>query len=149
MIEILVALAMLGILTAFIVSSLAGSFQITRDNRIALDATAATQRLVENIRGQWASRTLFNQGCAVITLNPAGSTFMTITAEYANLQLANSGSEPTLTYTNVTTSACNTPGTLPACIADMRRVRVRAVTTATPVRELSQATLDVPCGANP
>jgi hypothetical protein len=140
---------MLGVLTAFIVQSLAGSFQITRDNRIALDASAATQRLVESVRGQWNSRTLFNQACAIVTLNPASSSSMTITARWANLPLTNSTTEPTLSYTALTTTGCATPGSLPACTTSMRRVLVIASSVATPVRELSRATLDLPCPGNP
>jgi prepilin-type N-terminal cleavage/methylation domain-containing protein len=149
LIEILIALTMLAIMITFIVQSLAGSFQLTRDNRRALDASAATQRLLEDIRGQWQSRTLFNENCAVLTLNPANSTFMNITAQVGTLPLGNSTTVPAVTYTNMTTSGCSTPPALtPACGTDMKRVVVTA--TSTPgTTELSRVTLDVPCPENP
>jgi prepilin-type N-terminal cleavage/methylation domain-containing protein len=158
LIEILVSLTLLAIMVTFIVQSLAGSFQLTRDNRRALDASAATQRILEDVRGQWQSRTLFNERCATLTLNPAGSTFMTLTAQVAPhpSPLQNTTTNPpTLIYTNLTTTGCSTPpppptppATLPPCVALMQRIAVTATRTS-PTAELSRVTLDIPCPENP
>ena len=148
-IEILIALAVLGIMVGFIASSLAGSLKITRENRKSLDATSAVQRVVEAVRGQWQSRGLYGAGCADLNLNQANSNFMAITAKVITLDssAATSGSE-----TDLDTVSCNAKRTTDTCkilAQPMKRVIVIAMDTENATRVLSRATLDIICPVNP
>lgn len=141
LIEILIALALLGVMVSFVVSSLVGSFQITRENRKSIDATTTAQRIVEDIRGQWRDRATFNTGCAGVTLNSANTSYMAVTANQQNLTQA--------AVLSGTSSAVTTPcGTLSAgttCSTPMKRIVVVATDSATPTRTLARVTLDVLC----
>jgi type II secretory pathway pseudopilin PulG len=148
-IEVLIALALLGVMVGFVANSLAGSFKITRENRKSLDATSAVQRVVESVRGQWQSRGLYGAGCAELTLNQANSSFMSIAATVTVLNAAATitGSEDPLTTTGCT--ALLTTGTCTALAQPMKRLIVTATDAETAGRELSKVTLDLVCPVNP
>ncbi len=144
-IEILIALAILGVMVGFVASSLASSLQITRENRKSLDATSAVQRVVESVRGQWQSRGLYGAGCADLTLNEASSNFMSITATVATVDTTAStvGSPTALDIVS-----CNTKRTTDTCAVltqPMKRVVVTAIDTESGTKVLSKVTLDVVC----
>jgi prepilin-type N-terminal cleavage/methylation domain-containing protein len=145
-IEIMIALAVLGVMVTFIASSLAGSFQLTRENRRSLDATSNTQRILEDIRGQWRDPMRFDTACAEVTLNSAATNFMTVSATSTNLnRLAVATATPAAVATPTT---C--PGTaLAACDTPMKRVIVTAVDSGDATRVLARATLDVNCPTEP
>lgn len=148
LIEILIALSLLGIMTGFVVSSLAGSFQITRASQRTLEATAAVQRVLEEVRGQWQNRTLYDSSCAVIDLSPAASTFLTLTA--TRLDLTSSASASTgATPMNITTAGCPTapptPGSTCPATQRMQRVVITALDNTDSNRTLASASLDIVC----
>lgn len=141
LIEILIALALLGILVSFVVSSLAGSFQITRENRKSLDATTTAQRVIEDIRGQWnGSRAVYNTGCATLTLQPPNATYMTLSAKSSTLDAT-----ATTAGTAGDVTACGTLSTVTTCVSAMKRVVVTAVDSSNTTRILARVTLDVVC----
>ena len=146
LIEIIIALALLGILVSFVVSSLAGSFQVTRENRKSLDATTTTQRILENVRGQWDSRAVYNTGCANVVLTPTNANFMTLSANQQELTPA---AVPTATPPAALTTPCGTLSATTACVSPMKRVVVVAVDSADATRTLSRVTLDIVCPVNP
>ena len=145
LIEILIALMLLGVLVSFVVSSLAGSFQITRENRKSLDATTTAQRIIEDIRGQWSgagTKAVYNTACANVTLTPPNVSFMSLTATQTPLAL---DATPTGTPTAAVTVPCGALSVSPTCTSPMKRVVVVATDTADTTRVLSRVTLDVVC----
>ena len=146
LIEILIAMSLLAIMTGFVVSSLAGSFQITRASRKALEATASVQRIVEEVRGQWQLRDRFNPFCAVVDLSPDASPFLTLTATSLNLT-SSAGTVSGATPQNLVTTGCSVAvvSPAPACSAAMRRVVVTAIDITDSNKVLANATLDVVC----
>jgi prepilin-type N-terminal cleavage/methylation domain-containing protein len=144
LIEILIALVMLGVLVSFIVSSLASSFQLNRESRKSLDATANAQRIIEEIRGQWETPALYDNACVNLTLTPETSSFMstTITQKDYNVDATPvNASAPT----NITVSAACSGTALAACSSPMKRVFVTSTDVAVPTKILARATLDVIC----
>lgn len=146
LIEIIIALALLGILVSFVVSSLASSFQITRENRKSLDATTTTQRILEDVRGQWNNRAIYNTGCANLVLTSANATFMALSA---NQQELTSAAVPTTTPVTALTTPCGTLSATTACVSPMKRIIVVALDSANTTRTLSRVTLDIVCPVNP
>ena len=148
LIEILIALSLLGIMTGFVVSSLAGSFQINRASQRTLEATAAVQRVLEEVRGQWQNRTLYDDSCAAVDLSPDASTFLTLTATRLNLTLSASASTGA-TPMDITTTGCSTapPTSGDICLATkrMQRVLVTALDNTDSNRKLASASLDIVC----
>jgi prepilin-type N-terminal cleavage/methylation domain-containing protein len=147
LIEILIALSLLAIMTGFVVSALAGSFQITRASRKALDANASVQRVIEEVRGRWQVRDLYNASCAIIDLTPDSATFLTLSATSLALT-ASAGTATGATPTNLAITGCAIPpyaSPVPVCAAPMRRVVVTAVDNTDSNRVLASATLDVVC----
>ena len=139
-------MSLLAIMTGFVVSSLAGSFQITRASRKALEATASVQRIVEEVRGQWQLRDRFNLFCAVVDLTPDASPFLTLTATSLNLT-SSAGTVTGATPQNLVTTGCAVAAVspAPACTAAMRRVVVTAIDSTDSNKVLANATLDVVC----
>lgn len=148
-IEVLIALALLGVMIGFVANSLASSFQITRENRKSLDATSAVQRVVESVRGQWQSRGLYGAGCADLTLNQAGSTFMSIAATVTTLAASAATISSATALDTVSCSTKLTSGTCTVLAQPMKRVVVTATDTENAGRELSKVTLDLVCPVNP
>ncbi|NJK43656.1 MAG: hypothetical protein HC933_04715 [Pleurocapsa sp. SU_196_0] len=154
-IEVLIALSLLGVMTSLIVSSLTGSFALTRDSRRTLDATTNLQRIVEEIRGQWRQRGFYNAGCAKnVNLNPTGAAFLSVSVESRALELSTT-TNPTdsiLPVTaqsaqNVPTSSCQptvAQNTAP-CVSAVRRVRVVTLNPLENNRELAHIELDIVC----
>jgi prepilin-type N-terminal cleavage/methylation domain-containing protein len=145
-IEIMIALALLGIMVTFIASSLASSFQLTRENRRSLDATANIQRILEDIRGQWRDPKKFDNTCAEVILNKATTSFMTITAKYNELDRLAEPKTPLASISIATTCG----GTaLVECVVPMKRVTLLAVDSKNASREFARAALDINCPEEP
>jgi prepilin-type N-terminal cleavage/methylation domain-containing protein len=145
-IEIMIALALLGIMVTFIASSLASSFQLTRENRRSLDATANVQRIIEDIRGQWRDPAKFDTACAEVNLNTAATSFMVITAQRNDL---NRLAEVVLGPFAISTPGSCTGTALASCEVPMRRVTLRAVDAKDATREFARAVLDINCPTEP
>jgi prepilin-type N-terminal cleavage/methylation domain-containing protein len=147
LIEILVSLALMGILTSFVVSSLTSSMGVTRQSRTALDATTNVQRLVEEVRGQWLEPRKFDDGCVEdVVLNPPNANRMSLTMRFenfdANLQSLHTEKEV------VISNACSRTA-LEVCEAPIKRLTVTARDTAAPTRVLAQVVLDINCPVRP
>lgn len=146
LVEILIAMSLLAIMTGFVVSSLAGSFQITRASRKVLDATSSVQRVLEDVRGQWQMRDRYNPFCAIVDLTPDASPFLTLTATNLSLTASAGTVSGALPEDLITSSCVVTPASpAPACITAMRRVVVTAVDTTDSNKVLARAALDVVC----
>jgi prepilin-type N-terminal cleavage/methylation domain-containing protein len=145
-IEIMIALALLGIMVTFIASSLASSFQLTRENRRSLDATASIQRILEDIRGQWRDPIKFDTSCAEVVLNKSTTSFMTITANYNDLDRL---AEATTTLASVSTAITCGGTALVKCSVPMKRVTLLAVDSKNASREFARAALDINCPEEP
>jgi prepilin-type N-terminal cleavage/methylation domain-containing protein len=140
-IEVLIALTLLGILVSAIVSPIISSFQLARTNRLSLDATSEAQRIIETIKGQWQSPSRYDANCAVISL----TSNQTVT-----LAAVNSDGSANATALTFTSSGCTTstsPGTsaCPATQPALKRVSVRVVDLNNTAKVLSTISFDVVC----
>jgi type II secretory pathway pseudopilin PulG len=153
-IEVLIALSLLGVMTSLIVSSLTGSFALTRDSRRTLDATTNLQRIVEEIRGQWRQRGFYNAGCVKnLHLNPANAAFLSVSVESRTLELSTTNPADSVlpvtakTAQNVPTSSCQPSAAqnTASCVSAVRRVRVLASNPLENNRELARIELDIVC----
>jgi type II secretory pathway pseudopilin PulG len=155
-VEMLIALSLLGVMVSMIVSSLVGSFALTRDSRKTLDATSNAQRILEEIRGQWSKLELYNAGCIEeVKFDPTDAEYMDfavttqqlsatteLTADDVSL-LADEREGPQV----VSVGAC-TPVRLPpeqVCISPLRRVTVTVFNPRENNRPLAALDVDVIC----
>ncbi|MDV6374595.1 type II secretion system protein [Deinococcus arenicola] len=125
LIEILVSIAILGILAAVLTTTLTGTLSLNRQSQRQLDTTARAQQLLESVRGAWALAPtagaslsdFYDRACvpsATVALNG-------LSAQYINLD---SRAQP------FTSSAANI--TLAANCAVVAAVQMGSGTTATP-----------------
>jgi len=75
-IEILVAIALLAILSLAISSTLIGSLSLNGQNQRRLDSTTGTQQVIENIRGAWLVKANYDRAC-VDNLTLPSTTYIT------------------------------------------------------------------------
>jgi type II secretory pathway pseudopilin PulG len=154
-IEVLIALSLLGVMTSLIVSSLTGSFALTRDSRRTLDATTGVQRILEEIRGQWRQRGFYNAGCVKnLNLNPTNAAYLSVSAESQQLELGTT-TNPTVSVLPVTAQTSQVIGTsgcqptaaqhTATCVSEIRRVRVITTNPLENNRELARVELDIAC----
>lgn len=89
LIEILISIAILGILVSVLAATLIGTLSLNRQSQLQLDTSARAQQLLESIRGAWAvapaagaSLSLYyDRACA-----PSASVALNgLTAQYINL----------------------------------------------------------------
>lgn len=139
--EILVAIALLGILTAVLSTTLVGSLNLNRQSQRQLDTTSSVQGIMENIRNGWNETGRYDSACVPGLSLPPG-----YTARFSNL---NSRAEALLLDGTVVTgttvipqypvevvAASATCGTqsgdsltsTPATVPTMRRVTVQSGT---------------------
>lgn len=84
LVEILVALALLGILTAVLVTTMTGSLSLNRQSQRQIGTASRAQDLIERVRGAWAApafglSTNFAKACAELPETPE------YTVEYRDL----------------------------------------------------------------
>jgi prepilin-type N-terminal cleavage/methylation domain-containing protein len=141
LIEILIALVLLGFIVTAITQPIVSSFQIARTNRLSLDATSEAQRIIETIRGQWQSPSLYDSNCAVVTLGAN----KTVTLR----QLNSDGTVQagTITFISSGCGAATTtgPNPCPNTQAPMKRVTVAVNDVSAPTRNLSTINFDIVC----
>lgn len=84
LVEVLVAIMLMGIIVLVVVTPLTGFFGLTRRSNQQVDATQLAQRTLETIRGEWLNQARYDQVCSSVPLPqpPGGST---ITVEVTNL----------------------------------------------------------------
>ncbi|WP_145975218.1 PulJ/GspJ family protein [Deinococcus gobiensis] len=73
-IELLVAIALLGILTTVLTATLTGSLNLNRQAQRQLDTTSTVQQIMENVRNAWSTASNYNSACAPNLSQPAGYT---------------------------------------------------------------------------
>lgn len=85
-IEVIVTIALLSVIVLVVLTPLTGFFGLTRRSNQQVDATQATQRALETIRGEWLNAGRYDQACIdtplpettpplqveVVNLNPDG-----------------------------------------------------------------------------
>ena len=140
-IEILIALTLLGILVASIISPIVSSFQLTQASRLSLDATTEAQRIVEDIRGQWLSRAIYDSNCAAITLKSN----QTVTLQALNADGTVKTASLPFTKTGCPTAPTPNTSNCPVASDPMKRVTVTAKNPQDASRVLSRISYDVVC----
>ncbi|PNY80775.1 prepilin-type N-terminal cleavage/methylation domain-containing protein [Deinococcus koreensis] len=81
-IEVIVTIALLSVIVLVVLTPLTGFFGLTRRSNQQVDATQATQRALETIRGEWLNLGRYDQAC--ITL-PLPATTPPLQVEVTNL----------------------------------------------------------------
>lgn len=79
-IEILVAIALLGILSSVLVATLTGSLNLNRQAQQQLDTTSNVQQIMENLRNAWNVPANYRDACVPSITIPTG-----YTAKFINL----------------------------------------------------------------
>ncbi|GGM17989.1 prepilin-type N-terminal cleavage/methylation domain-containing protein [Deinococcus aerophilus] len=74
LIEVLVAIGLLGILTAVLTATLTGSLNLNRQAQRQLDTTTGVQQVMESVRGAWTVASNYDKACAPSMTVPAGYT---------------------------------------------------------------------------
>ncbi|WP_229723718.1 PulJ/GspJ family protein [Deinococcus aerolatus] len=86
-IEILVAIALLGILAAVLMATLTGSLNLNRQSQRQLDTATRAQQVLESIRGAWADTSAgvissnYERACApssTVALNGLSATYINL-----------------------------------------------------------------------
>ena len=134
LIEVLVAIALLGILVAVLTATLTGSLNLNRQAQQQLGTTTGTQQLLESIRNAWANQTNYDSACAPGISLPSGysTQFVNLSTRAEPITQANevanpASSAPTNTLNTSNTASCTastnatlTSGSVPL----MRRIVV-------------------------
>lgn len=128
LVEILVAIALLGILAAVLTATLTGALGLNRQAQKQLDTTSQVQGVLENVRNAWAVQDNYDKACAPNLIVPAG-----YTVKFVNLS---SRAEPLTTSGKALNAASCPTGTVtngalvgsPAKPPVMRRVTVQSGT---------------------
>ena len=111
-VEILVAILILGIFLAVLSTTLTGSLRMNRDSQRQLNTASDAQRLIENIRASWSTQANYDAACVTGLTVPVG-----YTVQFINLS---SRAQP-ITQGNVIAN--------PASAAPINKLNVSAGTT--------------------
>ncbi len=71
--EILMAMVLLGVLLIVVLSPMTGLFKMSRGTNNNVSSTMKSQNIMEQIKGVWASQSLYDRDC-LPNLNTTGST---------------------------------------------------------------------------
>jgi prepilin-type N-terminal cleavage/methylation domain-containing protein len=149
LIELLIALTIFGILSSLVVSSLTGSFQLTRQSRVTLRATTHVQRAIEEVRGQWRVPHKYDHACVdVFELTPAPSEGIALRTRFIDLD-SNANPRPGNQEKEVTNPRTCSDRASDVCESAMKRLTVVAVDAKQPEQVLAQAVLDINCPNRP
>lgn len=138
LIEILVAIALLGILTAVLTATLTGSLSLNRQAQRQLDTTSNVQQVIENIRNAWNVPGNYTKACAPSMTAPGGYTvkFINLSSRAEPITQSNqvaapttSAPENTLNTSSTSTCTASTNATLNGgAVPTMRRAVVQSGT---------------------
>ncbi|WP_345465229.1 type II secretion system protein [Deinococcus carri] len=139
LVEILVAIALLGILAAVLTATLTGSLSLNRQAQRQLDTTSNVQQVIENVRNAWNTTSNYDSACAPGLSAPDGYTVKFINLSSRAQPLTAAGAVATGTTAapsnNVTVQAACTAATgatvgsgTSASVPVMRRVIVQSGT---------------------
>ncbi|WP_264776063.1 prepilin-type N-terminal cleavage/methylation domain-containing protein [Deinococcus aetherius] len=140
-IEILVALLLIGVLVLVVLAPLTGLFGLTRQSMRQTDATALAQGVMEDIRGQWQNWDKYDAACVAGGALPSG---VTVSVQNMTVQGATSGTATTLTRSSATACPGKTGPRLtyaPSGSPLLRRVTVTATVqdrTSSLIAEVAQ-----------
>lgn len=142
-IEVLVAIAILGVLVAVLSATLTGSLSLNQQTQRQLGTTTDTQRVIESVRNAWAKRSDYDKACASGVNLPSG--FVAAGIQFINLSTraepitqgnvvaSPASAAPTNTLNTATSASCTastgatlTGGSVPL----MRRIVVSSGTRA-------------------
>lgn len=137
-IEILVAIAMLGILAAVLTATLTGSLSLNRQAQRQLDTTSNVQQVMENVRNAWNVLGNYDSACVPSINVPAGYTikFINLSTRAEPIKQDNMVASPptaapvnTLNTTTSATCTASANATLNGgAVPTMRRVVVQSGT---------------------
>lgn len=119
LVELLVAIALFGVLLAVLIPSITALLGINRSSERQLDSTTVAQRIVEDIKGAWQTPGRFYTGCVPGLSLPAGTSAQSQERDSRAGAISGKG---------LNTIAGTCPPTLPTDGPVMRRVVVRAGT---------------------
>lgn len=139
--EILVSVAILGVLAAVLTATLTGSLGLNREAQQQLGTTSQAQQLLEQVRGAWNDQDNYDRACAAVTIPTGYSVRYQSLDIRANVQGTGTAAAPAAirTTTCASQSVVNAPGSSPAAPPRMRRLTVTSGTG----REDVTLTLDV------
>lgn len=145
-IELLIALAILGVLLSLIVQPITSIFQITSNSNRQLAGTAQAQRIVERFKG--VGNTAFDRDCAPLLGNETSQTDLipsTVTArvQYLNADASPSGA-PAVNLVASTNCAALTATTTAS--TQLKRLTILVVQGS---QTSARIVVDVPRSANP
>ena len=111
LIEILVAIALLGLLAAVLTSTLTGSLSLNRQAQKQLDTTTNVQQLLEKVRSAWATQDSYDKACAPSLIVPSGYTvkFVNLSSRAEPVNSAGTvvtGTTAAPSYTLMTSATC-------------------------------------------
>jgi prepilin-type N-terminal cleavage/methylation domain-containing protein len=137
-IEILVAIALLGILTAVLTATLTGSLNLNRQAQRQLDTTTGVQQVMESVRGAWTVTGNYDKACAPGVTVPAGYTvkFINLSTRAEPIKQDGAVANPATsapvndlkTSTSATCTASSNATLTGGAIPAMRRVTVQSGT---------------------
>lgn len=138
LIEILVAIALMGILTAVLTATLTGSLNLNRQAQRQLDTTTGVQQVLESVRGAWTVPDNYNKACAPSMTVPAGYTlrFVNLSTRAEPIKQDNTIASPATsapvndlkTSTSATCAASSNATLTGGAVPAMRRVTVQSGT---------------------
>lgn len=120
LVELLVAIALLGVMLAVIIPGITGLLGINRTSERELNTTTQAQQVVEEVKGAWQARAFYDANCVPGLALPTDTTLQ---SRPLDARAQNPG---TAASVSVASSCPATTGTVPT----MRRVTVTAGTGA-------------------
>lgn len=101
LIEVLIAIALLGILVAVLTATLTGSLNLNRQAQQQLGTTTGAQQVLESIRNAWTTLANYDNACAPSVSLPSG-----YSAQFTNLSTR---AEPITQSNTVASPASSAP----------------------------------------
>ena len=130
LVEILMSVAVLGLLMVILTSTLTGSLGLNREAQQQLGTTAQAQQLVEQVRGAWTDQDNYDRACALVTIPAGYSVNFQALDSRANVLGTGTAAAPAAIRTTTCASqgVVNAPGSSPAVPPPMRRLTVTSGT---------------------
>jgi prepilin-type N-terminal cleavage/methylation domain-containing protein len=145
-IELLVALAILGILLSLIVQPITSIFQITTNSNRQLAGTAQAQRIVERFKG--IGNTAFDRNCVPLVSPETGQTDLIPATVTATVQYLNPNATPTAASA-VNLVASSTCGSLAAATTATTQLKRLTILVVQGSQTSARIVVDVPRSVNP
>ena len=135
-IEILVAISILGVLLVVVNNLFLSSARLNTQSRGTLDQTTVAQRLMESVQGAWAvaDSVNYDKACAPVTI-PSGYTvrYIDLNSRATPLVAGSTGTAIRANSGNATINCAGAAVTVTTPVPPMRRIVVSAATGSPPV----------------